>query len=364
MKFLNIHILHPLPFSNLNRDDSGSPKSVVYGGTNRARVSSQALKRAARVAFEAGSDADRTQRSKYNATLVRDMALTILTDSGVELDDTQTKALDKAATRAVSSLVKKDDKVKDGDEGKTDTLTWLAEGELRETAAKVAEKFADGVDIAEAVSSETSSLTIAAFGRMFAERPDLQTEAAIQVAHAFTTHTASTEVDYFTAVDDLRADITGDQGAGHLDLAEFTNGVFYRYLNIDRDQLLANWSDSDHPEADERFKALLSSLVLSLPSGKTNTTAPHTLPALIILEESSVPLSFASAFEAPVHPDKDGGGYITPSAQTLLDFADKARRTAGSLFGHRVVVALVSNLAEQATLDEMLSFGVRWLEEG
>ena len=67
MNFLNIHILQTLPFSNMNRDDAGSPKSVIYGGTNRARLSSQSLKRAARTSFEAVSAADMTSRTKFAA---------------------------------------------------------------------------------------------------------------------------------------------------------------------------------------------------------------------------------------------------------------------------------------------------------
>jgi len=48
--YVDVHILQTVPPSNLNRDDAGSPKQAVYGGVRRARVSSQAWKRAARVA--------------------------------------------------------------------------------------------------------------------------------------------------------------------------------------------------------------------------------------------------------------------------------------------------------------------------
>jgi CRISPR system Cascade subunit CasC len=48
---VDIHVLQTVPPSNLNRDDTGSPKTAVYGGARRSRVSSQAWKRATRVAF-------------------------------------------------------------------------------------------------------------------------------------------------------------------------------------------------------------------------------------------------------------------------------------------------------------------------
>ena len=51
MAWLDIHILQTVPPPNINRDDAGSPKTAYYGGTRRARVSSQAWKRAVRTAF-------------------------------------------------------------------------------------------------------------------------------------------------------------------------------------------------------------------------------------------------------------------------------------------------------------------------
>jgi CRISPR system Cascade subunit CasC len=50
--FLDVHALQTVPPSNLNRDDTGAPKTAVYGGVPRARVSSQAWKRATRTYFK------------------------------------------------------------------------------------------------------------------------------------------------------------------------------------------------------------------------------------------------------------------------------------------------------------------------
>jgi CRISPR system Cascade subunit CasC len=44
--FIQLHLLTAYPAANLNRDDTGSPKTVVLGGATRLRVSSQSLKRA------------------------------------------------------------------------------------------------------------------------------------------------------------------------------------------------------------------------------------------------------------------------------------------------------------------------------
>ena len=50
--FIDVHILQTVPPSNINRDDTGSPKTAVYGGVTRARVSSQSWKHAMRMMFK------------------------------------------------------------------------------------------------------------------------------------------------------------------------------------------------------------------------------------------------------------------------------------------------------------------------
>jgi len=48
MRHIELHILQSFPVSCLNRDDLNSPKTAVFGGVQRARVSSQCWKRAIR----------------------------------------------------------------------------------------------------------------------------------------------------------------------------------------------------------------------------------------------------------------------------------------------------------------------------
>ena len=368
MNFLNIHILQTLPFSNLNRDDAGSPKAVIYGGTNRARLSSQSLKRAARTQFEAGSTADMTSRTKFAARRLEELVHQMLAENGVALTAEMEATIKKKAgaeTRKLTSGAKepkaagKASADPEDAEASGDTLVWLAEQEIVALARKIADSVKspeDDVNFDGWVRSSTSALTIAGFGRMFANAPNVQTEAAIQVAHAFTTHTAVTEVDYFTAVDDLRKAYTGDEGSGHLDLAEYTSGVFYRYLNVDRRQLADNWTDLRESDARARLIGLFQSVILALPTGKTNTTAPQTLPNLIVTEETSCPVSFADAFEASV-PESDEG-FAGESRRRFLDYQSRARSAMPSLFG----ASRVLDLTEQSTttLDDLAAFSADW----
>lgn len=48
---VEIHVLQNFAPSNLNRDDTGAPKDALFGGTRRARISSQCSKRAVRQFF-------------------------------------------------------------------------------------------------------------------------------------------------------------------------------------------------------------------------------------------------------------------------------------------------------------------------
>src|SRR5271157_5934610 len=66
-RFIQLHALTVYAPSNLNRDDTGRPKTAKFGGAERLRISSQALKRAIRTSANfrerlAGNLGERTQR--------------------------------------------------------------------------------------------------------------------------------------------------------------------------------------------------------------------------------------------------------------------------------------------------------------
>ena len=50
--FMDIYAVQNVPPSNINRDETGNPKTAQYGGVLRSRVSSQAWKRAMRETFK------------------------------------------------------------------------------------------------------------------------------------------------------------------------------------------------------------------------------------------------------------------------------------------------------------------------
>lgn len=352
-RYVNFHILHNVPFSNPNRDDVGAPKRTVYGGETRGRLSSQSDKRASRVDFEALSGADRTTRSKHITKYLLGRTEQVLHDAGVDVNDQVGTKVREAVHKEVRNLTNSENKASSdddkSDELKGDTLVWVAERELDSLVEEVVEAVQkskdDGLDALKSIdikkvmagdggSMTTESLTIAAFGRMFASAPDLNMEAAAQVGHAITTHRSHSEPDFFSAVDEMPAADEG-AGAGHIGIAQYHSGVFYRYFSINRDDLVSNWGplarsndEGLDDEEVERLYQFIESMVVKLPTGKESTAAHQTMPSAVLVTFSTRGMTYAPAFEQPVQPASHGG-LIVPSVDRLETYADKVATNLG-----------------------------------
>lgn len=352
-RYLTLHVLSALPWHNLNRDERGMPKTLTQGGVSRAMLSSQSLKRAARLAYEQAVQ-DASYRSAGHAhRLVADRVAQIAARQGQPVPDPDTTQ--KAAREAVSLLVKK--AAAEGAEARVDkdTNVWLSDDEIDLLAHAVH----TGTSAAEAAKQVgaggvTASLAIAAFGRMFAAAPHQQTMAAIAVSPATTTHAMIFETDYFTVVDDLNelyAEAAAAKGASFLDSAHYTTGVYYRTVTIDRDQLARSWSSFADPAAADRVRALVRSLVLALPSGKAASTGPYTKPLLVLAEEQTTRTAYE--FDTPVTPGPDGG-YKLASVHALLQQRTDALAFDPAGFGPATAAG---TQIEHATFDEHVTTG-------
>lgn len=337
MQYVNLHILTVLPFSNANRDDDGAPKQVTFGGAPRARISSQSKKRHARIAYETSFAGDRTVRSTRLAAQAAEYAAEALTAAGVHVDDSAAEALAKQAKKVVGKLTS-------GKEDAKDTIAWLAEDELRQIGQQVAEAHTAGEDTPDLTLPQTTgALSIAMFGRMFANKPDFNVEAAVQVGHGFTTHEAVIEIDYFTAVDDIVPD-DGSKGAGYLSIAQFTSGVYYTSISIDKAQLHRTWTGMDESDAVARLTEAVRQLIVALPTGKQNATNHQSRPAFVLAVDAAAPLTFAGAFEAPVQAAEDG--YLTKSIERLRTHANQAATFDPDTFSGMRSVSLSDATAE------------------
>ena len=350
--FLQLHLLTAYGPSNLNRDDTGRPKSVVFGGVPRLRVSSQSLKRAWRTSdvFAARLDghlADRTQR------LGKDI-LDRLTESG--MDEAQALEVARNIARTFGKLKGQSD----SQPAFIEQLAFVSPEE-RDRAFALADQALAQARAGEAVTEPgaddllrraDTAADIAMFGRMLADSPKFNREAAVQVAHAMTTHRANAEDDYYTAVDDLKSrDEPDDAGAGFVGVQEFGSGVFYLYICVDRGLLLRNLDDS-RSVRDASLAALVEAAATVAPRGKQSSFASRARAFYVLAEKGPVqPRSLAAAFLKPVTGSDQGGQSIT-ELEGLRDRLDAA-------YGPCADDRRTMNVEQgQGTLEELLEFAV------
>ncbi|MDU7718208.1 MAG: type I-E CRISPR-associated protein Cas7/Cse4/CasC [Cutibacterium avidum] len=316
--YVDIHVLQSVPPSNVNRDDTGAPKSALYGGVRRARISSQAWKKAVRTSFK-----DFLPASQTGARTLRvvELLMNRLTADPYRLaqEDARQKAL-----AVVKALGLKADKprVKDGSghEGveRTQYLVFYSNQQLDRLAqlAATSEGKISSSDAKKAADSD-HGIEVALFGRMVADSKDLNVDSAVQVAHALSTHAVEIESDYFTAVDDYKLD-EDDAGAGMIGTVEFTSETLYRFATVAVSTLEDNLGDVDLTA--DAAAAFVRGFVVSMPTGKQNTFANNTLPDAVVVQiRKGRSASFVGAFEGAI--TSTTGGFVEASCKALASYA-------------------------------------------
>lgn len=351
--YVDIHVLQNVPPSCVNRDDTGSPKTAIYGGSTRARVSSQAWKRAVRKMFmEQMAEADVGIRTKY----VHDLLVAEIHALNPEV---QAEKVAEDVLKEVKVTVKAK---KTGDPLLTDALFFISPAQIK----GLAQLAADGVKDKKALQTalnDSPALDVALFGRMVASNPELNTDASCQVAHAISTHTVHNEYDYFTAVDDRAPE--DNAGAAHLDTVEFNSSTLYRYATVCVSELAA-MLDSDAAQAVRNF---VDAFITSMPTGKQNTFANRTLPDFVYVTlREDQPVNLVGAFEKPVVAGTEG--YMQRSVDALLAYADKvydafadAPTAAWIVASTDVADGFAARLSRRAMLDAMTTEVIRHLAD-
>lgn len=357
---VDVHLLQTVPPSNLNRDDTGSPKTATYGGARRARVSSQAWKRATRQAFgDYLDDSDLGVRTKRVVELLGERVRAEHPEITVE--DAQKSAAD---VLAAAGIAVKEPRGKKGAPPESGYLLFLSTLQIDALARLASETLTSGEKpdkkAAQALIKGKNSVDLALFGRMVADVTDLNVDAACQVAHALSTHAVETEYDYFTAVDDHKAaDAEEDAGAGMIGTVEFNSATLYRYATVDVDRLRDNLGDDAATE--RAVGAFLQAFVRSMPTGKQNTFANRTLPdAIVLTVREDQPVSFVGAFEEPVSQTLSGGR-VARSVKRLVDHAQAIEAAYGGVPVKTWVVGVGASgeplraLGEQVGLEEAVN---------
>ncbi|MDT8999523.1 type I-E CRISPR-associated protein Cas7/Cse4/CasC [Paucibacter sp. APW11] len=298
-RFVQLHLLTSYPPSNLNRDDTGRPKTALVGDANRLRISSQSLKRAWRCSetFESTLGGHLGTRTKLKGKQV----FAALKEGGIP---------DKTAREWAKEIAKQFGKLKSDKKTENDAdleIEQLAHFSPEEEAAiqalvatLVARKDAPTEAELKLLSQPRHAVDIAMFGRMLADSAEFNVEAAVQVAHAITVHRAAVEDDYFSAVDDLNR--REDTGAAHIGERGYGAGLFYLYICIDRELLLKNLS-GDAALAAKALEALVHAVTKVSPTGMQNSFASRAYAGHVLAEKGSQqPRTLAQAFLKPIKP--------------------------------------------------------------
>ena len=326
MTMYEIHMLMNYPANVLNRDDTGTPKTVNFNGTQRIRISSQCLK-----------------RSWRNSPIFKDAFHEIGTRTrglpelvGLEM---QKRGIDEDTILACKKVIATGKHKNDDDPWMMDKMEFYSPAEVQMItdtvlALKNEKKPAEFAklkyqDIAKLCGAKKAGITMdqAMFGRMVTDETVGNIDAAIQVAHAISTNAGALDSDYFTAVDDMIADgrMAGESVTGHMNDTDFDSGCFYEHVVIDMDQLKTNLKDNEG-NIEEALRKVVPTFVKTMaytsPSAKQNTFEAHVLPEVIYVveKEDKIPVNMCNAFDRPTGRDAAG-----ESIKKLADEVDREK---------------------------------------
>lgn len=332
MKLIELHILQSFPVSCLNRDDVGAPKTAIFGGAMRARISSQCLKRAVREMAKAEYPNGRFAgiRTKLIAAEIQ---------KAIE-DRHQVpgpRALEMACAVA-GVLNKKEGKPLPTDDPELETLFFASPNQITALAELAFKEFgatgeikADKKKLVKACRDVGvhDAADIALFGRMVAADSSLTLEGAAMFSHALSTHRADNDIDFFSAIDEMK-DKAEDAGAGMIGTIEFTSAVYYRYVGLN----LGLLEDDSHLGAlstENRqavVDAFLRAAILAVPGARKNSMNANTLPGYVLglVKDQGQPLQLINAFEKPV---SGKNGLMETSIAALKEHHEQLKKTWG-----------------------------------
>ncbi len=317
MKLIELHILQSFPVSCLNRDDVGSPKSALFGGVRRARISSQCLKRACRML--ARDEWPESPFSGMRTRYIQDQFREALLSHGQSVDDATKNAEALAATYSTI----------DGDKNRVKTPVFLSPGEIQGVTRLVADGEEPKKAAKKAVPNDAADICL--FGRMVANDATLNVEGAAMFSHALSTHRADNEVDFFSAVGDFKEEQIDDAGADHIGTLEFNSATYYRYVAVNLDLLadekhLGNLSDEERKAI---LRAFLRAALMATPGARRNSMNAGTLPheVLGIRKSQGQPLQLVNAFEEAIAGN--GKGYRGNSLEGMKTHLAEIERIWG-----------------------------------
>lgn len=370
--FVELHFIQNFAPANLNRDDANLPKDTDFGGARRARISSQCFKRAIRTdpIFSATTEVSNGTRTRF---VVRALRQRLMNADKSEEDATgvattfadaysggmdakrpaQTKVMLYLSAQEVDWVVdqllaKWDEALAAAADGGSADQNETGKKKGRKSKAEAANPASDIVEeLVKQTKERTSAPDIALFGRMLADRPETNIDAACQVAHAISTHAVKMDIDYFTAMEELAE--PHETGASQIGASGFNSACFYRYLRVDWDLLLKNLG-GDEDLARKTVKGLMLAAEAAIPTGKQNSHAAHNRPSFMLaaVRDDGAGWSLVNAFEKPVRANRDSG-LVGPSIERL----DRYWRNLTRFYGEDSVKAKAATFGADLAADEV-----------
>lgn len=357
MKHIALHILQPFPPSCLNRDDVGAPKSAIFGGVTRARISSQCLKRAIRLL------ARENERERDAKLFAGSRTLRAADDLADELIKLKLPEAAKVAKEVCDRFLSKKKEAKEeskpkgkqakaaeppdeeaeGD-GETSTLLYFSPGEIRAMAEAIVAAHKAKKDLQDAASKAAKNFTrkdaadIAIFGRMVANDPSLNMEAAGLFSHAISTHACDNDLDFWTAVDDNKGR-EEEAGAANMGHAEFNAACYYRYVALNLDLLFYQRNEDGKPSGNlcgllqpedkklrqEIVRSFLHAVVLAVPTAKHTGMNANLPPEYVLgVVATGQPMQLVNAFESPIRAN--GQGWLKPSIEAMEKHFERLKK--------------------------------------
>lgn len=365
---LEIHVLQSFPPANLNRDENGMPKSTVFGGYPRARISSQCQKRAVRLFYQEQSEIPAEQFAQRSRAWMPELKALLVAEN---ISEIQAETATKLALEVLGAKFE-DDKIE------SKTIMFLGRTEIAAIADILIKNWnsikpglsdkepklpAKDPNIAKVIEKALIDSgkpgDIALFGRMMASLPTVNVDAAVQMAHAISVNKLQQEFDFFTAVDDLGS--SDDAGADHMGETGYNSSTYYRFTTLDTKQLQSNLGSD--VKADAIARAFAEAFIKAIPTGHQNGFAAHSLPAAVmVVVRKGQPISLVDAFENPVAPKS--GKSLLENALSKLDshWADMNRMYGEQSIVFKGIVTReqlaqqLTNLkdCEKPTVDELL----------
>jgi CRISPR system Cascade subunit CasC len=375
---LEIHVLQSFPPANLNRDENGMPKSTVFGGYPRARISSQCQKRAVRLFYQEHSELSAAQFAQRSRSWMPELKALLVE---AEIPEVQAETAAKLSLEVLGAKF-------EADKIESKTILFLGrteiaaiadiliknwakiEPELKGKEPKLPAKDPNMSKVIEKVLVDSGKPgDVALFGRMMASLPTVNVDASVQMAHAISVNKLQQEFDFFTAVDDLGA--SEDSGADHMGETGYNSSTYYRFTTLDTVQLQKNLGSG--VQADEIAQAFAEAFIKAIPTGHQNGFAAHSLPTVVmVVVRKGQPISLVDAFENPVAPRS--GKSLLENAITKLDshwsdlskmYGEKSVVFKGIVTREQLAQQLV-NLkdCEKPTVDELIKDAIAFAFPG